>query len=216
MTIVVEISEAVTNNYASLKTQAAGWLARDDLGDEIVQFISLAQSDIAKDLRIRDMEATTEFTVTGAPVALPTDFLGIRRIYADVANTKEILYLTPNRFYQSGLSSDAGSPTIYTIEGNNLIFAPSPTIAAPVTVKMLYIKPFVNFVSDNDSNSLLSDNFDVYLAGTLKFGFKYIRDNEEAGVWKTKFDDSIAKLNRNANRERTSGSKLIRTGTFTP
>lgn len=217
MTIIVEISEAITNNYATLKQEVADWLARDDLGDKIVRFIDLAESDIAKELRVRGMETTASLTVSTSPVALPTGFLGMRRLYVDVTgDLREITYLTPERFYNSRISQEVGNPTAYTIEGNNIIFAPKPPVTAPATVKMLYIKPFTHLVNDTDSNNILSNYFEVYLAGALKFGFKYLRDNDEAAVWKQKFDDSIAQLNRNANRERFFNTKLIRTGTPTP
>lgn len=217
MTIIVEISEAITNNYQQLKTDVADWLARDDLGDKIVRFITLAESDIAKALRVRGMETTTSFTVSSSPVPLPTGFLGMRRMYLDVTGQgREIVYLPPERFYSSNIFEDVGNPTVYTIEGNNIIFAPHPPVAAPVTVKMLYLKPFTHLVNDTDSNSVMTDYYEVYLAGALKYGFKYMRDNDEAAVWKQKFDDSISLLNRNANRERFFNTKLIRTGTPTP
>lgn len=216
MTIVVEISEALTNNYATLKQDVADWLARDDLGTKIDRFIILAESDIAKELRVRGMETTIDLTVNSAVNSLPSRFLGMRRIYADAAYSKELTYLTPERFHTSKISSDTGTPTVYTIEGDNIRFAPVPTPEAPVTVKMLYLKPYGGLVSDTDSNNILTNYYEVYLAGALKYGFKYMRDNDEASMWNQKFMDSIEALNRNANRERVAGSKLIRTGTFTP
>lgn len=215
MTIIVEISEALTNNYVQLRADVADWLARDDLDDQIVRFITLAESDIAKELRVRGMETTTTLSVSAAPVALPSRFLGARRLYLDVtSDNRELTYLTPERFHTARISQDVGNPTSYTIEGDNLLFAPSPPTT--VSVKMLYIKPFTGLVNDTDSNSILTNYYDVYLSGALKYGFKYMRDDEQASVWNQKFDDSIALLNRNANRERFFNSKLIRTGVPTP
>lgn len=216
MTIVVEISEALTNNYAALKQDVADWLARDDLGDKIARFITLAESDITKELRVRGMETTTTLTLSSGIAALPTNFLGMRRIYADVAYARELTYLTPERFHQSFIASDVGNPSVYTIEGADIRFAPAPPSSAPVDVKMLYVKPFAGLVNDTDSNNILTNYYEVYLSGALKYGFKYLRDNDEAAMWNDKFDKSISQLNRNANRERVSGSKLIRTGTPTP
>jgi hypothetical protein len=216
MTIVVEISEALTNNYVTLKADVADWLARDDLGDKIARFITLAESDIAKELRVRGMETISNFTITVGTTALPLDFLGMRRIYTDFDNARELTYLTPERFHTSRISSESGTPSVYTIEGNNILFAPAPTATSPATMKMLYIKPFAGLVSDTDSNSILTNYYEIYLTGALKYGFKYLRDNEEAGIYNQKFTESIATLNRNANRERVAGTKLIRTGTPTP
>lgn len=217
MTIVVSVLPDDPKTYGELKEDIADWLADDQLGDRISRFVRFVESDICKDLRVRGMEKTTEWSVTNTVEALPTDFKGMRRLYADITNgQRELVYLPPNRFHTALVATASGTPTTYTIEGNSIRFAPLPGTADPVDVKALYIGTFDGFVDDTDSNALLSEHYNLYLYGALAHGFSYLRDNEEAVKYRNMYNEYIVTLNRNANRERFFGTKLIRTGTPTP
>ena len=66
------------NTYSGLQASIANFLARSDLGTEIIDFIALAESEINRELRIRPMETTISFTIDAETEALPTGFLGVR------------------------------------------------------------------------------------------------------------------------------------------
>lgn len=217
MTIVVTTGTALDTNYASLQADIARWLARDDLADDIKRFITLAESDICKDLRIRQMETEVTFDTTSGAATLPTNFLGARRVYVDVTGaSRQLDYLSPERFHTSRVFDLTGTPQAFTIEGNQIKFAPKSPTANPIEAKMLYLAPFSGLVDENDSNSLLQKNYDVYLYCALAHGFAFVRDNEEAAKFNAQYQKAVATLNRNANRERFFANGLVSTGTNTP
>ncbi len=71
------------DNYGELKTAIANWAERDDLTSRIPEFIALAEDRIALDLRVRPMETSADITISAQTAALPTGFLGVRRLVLD-------------------------------------------------------------------------------------------------------------------------------------
>lgn len=208
---------SVSPDYASLQADIARWLARDDLANDIKCFISLAESDICKDLRVRGQEATVEFSTLAGGDTLPSDFLGARRVYIDVTgNDRTLDYLSPERFHTSRVATLTGTPQAFTIEGDTILFAPVSPSGNDITAKMLYLSAFNSLENPSDTNDLLDKNYEVYLYAALAHGFSFVRDNEEAAKYKAQYDAAVAKLNRNANRERFFTNKLIATGVPTP
>lgn len=217
MTIIVTVNTPGIKTYGELKSDVADWLARDDLDTQIKRFIRFAESDICKDLFVRGQEKTQTYTVTSGVETLPSDFRGARRLFVDVTgDNRELDYLAPEVFRRSRVATMAGSPSAYTVEGNNLVLAPAPGVDAPVTVNMLYIGTYDTMVDDADTNSLLEKHYDLFLYSALYHGFSYIRDNEEALKYKRLYDEFADKINRNANRERFRGNNLKRFGGPTP
>lgn len=214
MTIVVTTGVSLDSNYASLQDDIANWMARTDLTEEIRRFIMLAESDICKDLRVRGQETEVEFDTSAGSAVLPDGFLGARRVYMDDGTALD--YLSPERFHTSKVANLTGTPHAYTIEGDAIKFAPQSPADNPLIAKMLYIKPFEGLVDSNDTNSLLSKSYDVYLYAALMHGFGFVRDNEEAIKCKGQYREIVELLNRNANRERFMNTKLIATGVPTP
>lgn len=202
--------------YGDLLTDIASWLARDDLTAKIPTFVRLAQSDICADLRVRVQEAETTYSVSGSPVALPTNFLGIRSIHLDVATgSRALTYMTPERLETSLVSTEAGNPSAYTVFGTQIIFAPAGLSGAPVNVVLKYIGSFDDLDDTTDTNTVLDKFYDVYLYASLKHAFSYIRDDEQAAKYSSAYSVKVDQINMNANYE-SRGVKLIRTGGFTP
>jgi len=85
------------STYAELKTSIANFLARDDLTNEIDDFIDLAESRISRELETRSQDTRTTLTTTAdnAYVSLPSDMRTIRNV--KVMNNPRITlrYLSP-------------------------------------------------------------------------------------------------------------------------
>lgn len=67
-------------SYSDLKTTVANYLGRSDLTTQIPDFIRLAETRLARELRTRQMlkSATASMTGGDSKIALPTDFLEVR------------------------------------------------------------------------------------------------------------------------------------------
>jgi hypothetical protein len=162
----------------------------------IPSFVRLAEARIRSDVRVPRMQTATDLTLSSATVSLPSNFLEAIRLYLNVAYQREITYRPPAVFYTSTEYETSGNPTIYTIEGNSLVFAPAPT-GSP-TAKLLYWAAWDTLSADADTNWLLTNHYNVYLYATLAEGSAYLEDDEQAAKWGGQYAQVVAQIMRRA------------------
>jgi hypothetical protein len=178
--------------YNDLKTQVAAWMARSDLTANIPDFITLFEAAAARKLRVRPMEAQTTLSTSSGVAALPTDYLGFRRVTWNGSPQIDLTYRHPTvlkSLYPTGAS---GTPADFTIEASSLILRPMDDTG----IDFLYIAktPALNTAL----NWLYTNHFDAYLFGTLAEAKLFIEDADAAQVWKQRCDgvfDEIKMLN---------------------
>jgi|9_EtaG_2_1085328.scaffolds.fasta_scaffold38903_2 hypothetical protein len=199
--------------YATLKSDITEYMARSDITDALkATFVRLAEAEIRRSVRIGAMEVTdTSFAVSNQSTALPTGFIAMRSLSNNTQNKREMDYLPPARLRSSKVM-DIGSqtPTAYTIEGTNLVVAPSPS--AGTTLTMVYYKAFDALSADSDTNVLLSTYYDVYLYGALRAAAEWALEPDAEGRYTQKFLAVIEQTNQEERWSRVSGSALFRTG----
>lgn len=196
------------------------YLARDDLtgGADATTYLRIAEAKIRRRVRTTDREVTTQLSATGRTVALPSDYLSLRSISLDSALDRTIDYLTPERIREAPIWNNSGggltdnTAQAYTIEGGNLVFAPAPTAEAPVTFDIVYNASYAPLVNASDTNTLLTNNYDIYLFAVLFEAASYLQDIELAAAYNSRFEAAITELERSERRKRYSGSALFRTG----
>lgn len=202
------------STFAQLKTDVASYLARSDLTATIPTFVQLCESRIRDQVRVAQMETTDDaFALTAQTVAVPTGFIGVRRIIIDSTSGRALNYLPPERFWGATISTETSTPEAYTIEGTNFVFAPAPSTS--INAKLLYIKAFDALSADSDTNWLLANHYDVYLYGTLAEAKGFIEDDEQGNKWLGLFNDAVSRVNGTANRGRR-GAVLKRFGNTPP
>lgn len=202
------------STYSQLVSDVSDWLNRDDLAGVIPSFVRLCEAEIRRKVRVRAMETTADITVDAQTVALPTGFIEARRFSLNETNGA-LEYLPPERLWESNLASEsAGQPTAFTIEGDNFVFAPTPS--GTYTGKLLYYKAFTAFSADADTNWLLDNAYDVYLYGSLLHSAPYIGDDERIQLWERMYQTAVGTLNTSDSWGRVGGSSRKRTGLSTP
>lgn len=192
--------------YATLKSDIAGWLLRDDLTSAIPSFIRLCESALRRDLRIRQMLKTYTMTLTDQSMALPSDFLDMERITLDSDSEWLLTYQPPSVLYSSDAYRDTGTPAYYTIEGNYLITAPPPTDSPDALLS--YYRGYDELSDDADTNWLLTNAYDVYLYGSLAHASPYIKEDERVQVWVAGYSSAIAALKKR-DKQGTFGSGTL-------
>ena len=206
------------STYDELKTAIAAWLARSDLTSNLDDFIDLCESRISyggtapfesEPLRILGTEqANEDITISSQTTALPTGFLEARSLYLDTSIKTDLDYLAPDRFWLSDIaaSNNASTPSIYTIQGNNLIVAPAPD--ETYTGKISYFKKLDPLDGTNTTNWVITNYPNIYLYGSLFEGTLYIKDYEEADRWFALYKSAIDGVNDQDRTTRHSGSNL--------
>ena len=208
---------AITN-YGELKTAIANWLQRDDLTTLIPDFVALAEDRIYTDprMRVRAMEIIdSSFTVDSRSETLPTSYIAMRDIYLQTTPRRTLRYLTPFVFWGTYGSEVTGTPEVYTIEGENISFGPSPDSTYTATITY-YGRPDA-FSDDADTNTILTNSRGTYLYGSLLEACTYLEDDEQINKYSILFDDILTNLEHADRQDRFSGSPLVaRTGVVGP
>jgi len=169
-------------DYTELQTSMTSWLSRtNDTGLIALfpDFITLAEAKFNRALRTREMETTATVAASNGAVALPADYLEMRRLFINGSTRKELEYLTPETFYLT-FPSNTGSSKYYTIEGSNIKLADQSTSS---DVIILYYQKIPALSVSNTTNWLLTSHPDLYLAESLSEAYNVIKNAGEEQKW---------------------------------
>ena len=186
------------STYAELQSAVSNWLDRSDLTSRIPEFISLAESRIARKLRIREMETESDVTLTGGTrtAAVPTGFREVRRVYLNSSPVIELKYMTPQDYWARYTSTVTGRPVVFSVEGANFLFGPIPD--SSYTAKVLHYKAFDALSSS--AHAVFTANPDAYLYGALLAAEPFLRNDKRIGVWKGLFDEALMELQTQSDK----------------
>lgn len=203
------------SSLGQLKTSVDAWLARDDVAvtnADFPQILLIAESNIARDLRLSIQEATTTLNITGQSIDLPADYLEARNPFIN-DNIRRIEYMTPQAIRESSAWQNGRAGAFYTLEGNNasplgagitnqLTIAGPGSVSTPVDLIINYWARFPALVNDPDTNWLLLNHYDVYLYCTLRAACEYIQEDVLEDRYQAKYDRAVEAQNRHENRKR--------------
>lgn len=197
-------------NYADLQTSVATWLQRSDLTATIPDFISLFEACANRRLRVRQQETTAELTPASGTVALPGDYLSWRRLTWTGTPTREMDYVEPSWLQSAFPSSPVDLPSVFTIEGGNIILR--PVDATNTVLEFVYFAKIPALSSG--PNWLMTAHPDLYLFGTLVEAQAYAVNADTAVLWKARRDELFDEISMLSNK--TRGASAIRVMTQTP
>jgi hypothetical protein len=195
-------------NYSALKTTVANYLGRTDLTSQIPDFITLAETRLARELRTRQMlkSATSPMTSGDAKIALPTDFLEVRDLYIQGNPRMPVTYLSPSAFTRDARADESGKPFYYTVLAQEFVFAPVPDGTRTLEI-LYYAKPTV--LSDsNASNVFLANYPDALLYGALAEAEPYLINDARLQTWISLYDRAINNINESDEGSEYSGVPL--------
>lgn len=204
---------ALDGTYTGLLASIASWINRTDLTTTIPDFVSIAESRIARELRLRTQLTTGTLTTstTTRAVALPSDWLEFENV--SIAGTPETPCQYVNiehmdvKYPENGYG---GRPFVYTIEGPNMLFGPTPDSA--YTVNVMYYARFPALAT-NGANWLLTNHPNIYLYACLREGAFFTKNKEEAVQWDGLFKQEVKTL-QDADDEATHSGTALRVKTI--
>lgn len=189
--------------YAQLQAAIASWLDRDDLTDEIVDFITLFEAVANRKLRVRQMETSTTITPSSGSATLPTDYLQWRRVTwaGDVRN--ELQYVHPSYLQALYPDTPSDTPTVFTIEGSTLKVRPTSS----TDIEFAYYQK-IPALADG-VNWLLTAHPDLYLFGSLVEAQMFTVDPEQAAIWKARRDEVFDEISSLGRKSQGGGSARV-------
>ncbi len=171
-------------DYDGLVAAVADWVARPDLLSKIPMWIRLIESEIQRDLNLREQDQvkTGTLSLTDDFIEFPDDYLYGKMLRLDtdplrtfnMVSTDKWVDVTQNRTGDS-------TPSAVTTHGNRLYFAPAPGADDPYT--LWYTGRIKPLSKENQTNRLLTDAPDALLYGALKHGAPYIGSDERFLLW---------------------------------
>jgi hypothetical protein len=174
--------------YAELQTAVGDWLARSDLTGNIPDFITLFEATACRKLRVRPTETSTTLTPSSGAATLPSDFLGVRRLTYEGSSAVDLTYVHPSYLQQAYPTAEDGVPAVYTIEGGTVRIRPVSTenLTLVYRAKTAAVSGTLNW--------LFTNHPDAYLFGALTEAYMFLRDPENAAVWKARTEKAMDEI----------------------
>lgn len=174
------------STYAELKTAVSNWLHRADLSAYLDDFVTIAESRIAREVRAQIQEQrTTAAASTSSPyINLPSDFIEHRALWVSANPISKLEYLAPEAFFERyPITSITGKPVAYTVIGDEVRLGPSPDSA--YTLELWYWKRLTALSSA--VNTLFTNNPDLYLYASLCAALPFLKDDKRVPIWELQF-----------------------------
>jgi hypothetical protein len=175
--------------YLGLQASVADFLNRTDLSLVVPDLITLAETQLNRQVRVADMITSTTLSVSSASTALPNDYNGVISFELP-PGTGAVAYEKPDgiRALRANIYTSAGTPIKWSIIGNNLETAPAPSGT--------FVCPFVYYsrlppLSQNTTNWLLTKHPDAYLYGALLQSAPYLKDDPRLQSWGTLYTQAM-------------------------
>jgi hypothetical protein len=192
--------------YGELKAVVANWLAREDLGTAIPDFVALFEAAANRRLRVRQMEISATLTPADGAAALPADYLMWRRVTWTGGRRRELDYVHPS-YLQAAFDAAAGTPRVFTIEGATLKIRPIDGGA----LELDYFQKIPALSDAQPANWLLAAHPDLYLFGALVEAEAFNKDADKAALWKLRRDEILAEIETLGGKSRAGAIRVMGT-----
>lgn len=195
-------------NYADLLASVAAWLNRTDLAAVIPDFVTMAEARISRDLLLRKQVITSMLTTVGGTrgVNLPADWLAFENVSLLTTPETQLTYAPVEHLdvvYPN--NGTVGKPSLFTIEGDQILFAPTPD--GIYTVNILYFARF-SALTTASTNWLMTNHPSIYLYACLKQGYLYVKDQSSAAEYEGLYNNAMKALQVQDDSAQHSGSSL--------
>ena len=193
------------STYAELKTAVANRLRRSDTASYVDDWITLAEADIYRRLRVEDMETALSVAISSGVAALPSGYIDLKFAYVNTSPVTRLKRKTAAWIYENYPTRSAdGIPVFIAREGSNFIFGPYPS--SNYTITGVYYKN-LGAVSST-AHALFTSNPDVYVYGALTMAVRELKDDKGIARWTPLYENAIQQAQAASDREDYSGGGL--------
>jgi hypothetical protein len=197
------------STYAELKTSIGDWLNRSDLTNAIPDFISLAEAQVERTLRTRQMIVRANASFDAQYGAVPADFLETKSLKLTSTNPHTPLEFLSIDALDNKASEYTGSgkPRFFGVVGGQFRLVPVPD--ATYTTELTYYAKLTKLSNSVTTNWLLTSSPDIYLYGALLQAAPYLQDDARIQVWSSLYDRAMSELQTADDRGASSGGALL-------
>jgi hypothetical protein len=197
------------STYTELKTSIGDWLNRADLTSVIPDFISLAEAQVERTLRTRQMIVRANASFDAEYGAVPSDFLETKSLKLTSTNPQTPLEFLSIDALDNKASEYTGSgkPRFFGVVGGQFRIVPTPD--ATYTTELTYYAKLTKLSSSVATNWLLTANPDIYLYGALLQAAPYLQDDARIQTWATLYERALNDSQTADDRGASSGGALL-------
>jgi len=194
------------DTYAALQTSIANTLHRADLSSSILDFITLADSRINCDLRVRQMETTQASTIAAGVLAVPSNYIELLDAYiSSTSPYGSLTRKTSNWIYDNYPQRSADQqPRFIAREGSSFIFGPFPD--SNYTVILVYYNRFKSLSAE--LNSIFSSYPGLWLYAALCESAPFLKNDQRIPMWEAKYKYLFDLIQKESDDEYISGDVL--------
>lgn len=205
---------ALDGTYVGLLASVADWLNRTDLTAQIPDFVSLAETRLNRDLRlrVREGEQALAMTIGSRFVALPAGFDEAITLWINWPWGREQI----NPVSAAGMNTltNTGRPYYWTIDGTNLAFERPADM--PYSLSLRCLLSFKASAGSAPALFILQNFPDLYLYGALMAASPFIRDDERLATWGGLLEKALAGVQAHESRSRSLGPLKVDPGLRRP
>ena len=195
--------------YAELKTAITTRMVRTDMDTAVVDWITVAEAEIKRWLRVDWVEKRAYATPTDAFIALPTDFNGLRNLQWDYSNYRlSLKQVSPDMIDQLVASNTVGIPVYFCVHDEQFELRPAPSGDNATTVEISYWKKPTALSDSNTSNEILVNAPDLLFYRALAEGFDHVLDEQRAGKYMQLYEKAKADIMKDSLRTTWNGNPL--------
>jgi hypothetical protein len=193
-------------SYATLQSEIASWLNRDDLTAIIPTFIQFVESDVNSRLRHQKMVVRAQATSDQEFVQLPADWLEAINIHI-IDGAQPLRFVTLDEADRINKQQIVTEPSFYSIMDDALEIIPAP--ADDIDIEMIYYGKVTALSNQNTSNWLLVKAPDLYLYGSLVHASPYLLDDQRVGLFANMYNSRLEALALESDKAVHSGGPLV-------
>jgi hypothetical protein len=193
-------------SYATLQSEIASWLNRDDLSSIIPTFIQFVESDVNSRLRHQKMVVRAQATSNQEYVQLPGDWLEAINIHI-VDGAQPLRFVTLDEADRINKQQIVTQPSFYSIMDDALEIVPAP--GSNIDIEMIYYGKIPALSNQNTSNWLLVKAPDLYLYGSLVHAAPYLLDDQRVGLFANMYNSRLEALALESDKAVHSGGPLV-------
>lgn len=183
------------DTYAALQTSVAGWLNRADLATTAPDFISLAEAEFNRKIRVRDNTVRATLSASAEYTDLPADFREAKFIKFTASGVDTPLGFLDQRSMvekREQFNGVPGRPQYYSLLGSRLELCPDPDTTYSLILGYYGSIPALS--GSNTTNWLLTKHPDLYLYGSLLQSAPYLKDDERIPVWRDAYSQILESI----------------------
>ena len=196
--------------YALLKTTIANYLNRTDLTSYLGDFITLTESRLNRELRVREMVNTDTSTTTVAGTqsySLPSGFLEASAVIYQSDPYRTLRFMANGDFYrQYNVTQTSGLPTFFTIVGEKILLGVAPDSAE--TLQIDFYKTLTPLSESNTTNTILTNYPELYLYGALAESSPFLMQDERLNTWAGLYKEALANANLSSQKGSITSSPM--------